>query len=70
METVVQQVMEAMEEEDDDNILRVSESSESNLSDEDDMTYVAPALESCYLDNKVVIGPLYSTNHKSESEKD
>ena len=51
METVLQQVIEAMEEEDDDNIFGVSGSSESHFLDKDDSTYVIPALEICYSDN-------------------
>ena len=55
--------MEAMNEDDDDDIFVVSGSSESDLSDKDDSTYIATALET-YLDNEAVIGPLYSTDYE------
>ena len=58
MKIVVQQVMEAMKEKDDYDIFGVNENSESDLSNEDDSTYVVPALETCYSDTEIVIGLL------------
>ena len=58
MKIVVQQVMEAMKEKDDYDIFGVNKNSESDLSNEDDPTYVVPALETCYLDTETVIGLL------------
>ena len=56
MKIVVQQVIEAIK--DDFDIFGVNENSESDLSNEDDSTYVVPALETCYLDTETVIGLL------------
>ena len=47
-ETSLQQVTAALEEEDDEDILGGSGSSESELSDEDDPTYVTLTLETGY----------------------
>ena len=47
-----------------------SESSESDFSDEDDPTYVAPTLETRYLGTKVTIGSTYSTDGESECEEE
>ena len=56
--------MEAMAEEKIDNIFLVSGSSKFNLLNEDDPTYVVPGLETCYLDDKAIIGPLYLIDYK------
>ena len=58
MKIVVQQVIEAMKEKDDYDVFGVNENSESDLSNEDDSTYVVPTLETCYLDTETVIGLL------------
>ena len=68
--TTVQQITAALEEEDDEDILGGSRSSESDLSDEDDPTYVAPTLETDYSGTEVVIGSTYVKDYKSESEED
>ena len=47
-----------------------SGSSEFDLSNGDNPSYVAPALETCYLDNEAVIGPLYLTDYESKSEEE
>ena len=58
-----------MEEEDDKDILGGSRSSESDLSDEDDPTYVASTHENGYSGTEVTVGFTYSTDYESESEK-
>ena len=70
IETAVQQITTALEEEDDKDILVWSGSSESDLSDEDDLTYVAPTLETSYSDTEVTIGSTYSTDYESETEEE
>ena len=70
METVVKQVTEPIEEEENCDIFRVSKSRIfSNLWDKDDPTYVVSALETCYSDNEAVVGPLYFTDYESEEEE-
>ena len=70
IETAVQQITAALEEEDDKGVLGRSGSSESDLSDEDDPTYVAPTLETGYSGTKVTIGFTYSTDYESECEEE
>ena len=70
IETAVQQITAALEEEDDEDILGGSGSSESDLSDEDDPTYVAPTLETSYSGTEVTNGSTYATNYESESEEE
>ena len=68
IETAVQQITAALKEDDED-IFGGSGSSESDLSDEDDPTYVAPTLETCYSCTEVTIESTYSTDYyESESE--
>ena len=69
IETAVQQINGALEEEDDEDILGGSGSSKSDLSDEDDPTYVAPTLKTGYSGTEVTIGSTYSTDYESESKK-
>ena len=68
--TAVQQITAALEEEDDEDILGGSGSSESDLSDEDYPTYRAPTLETDYSGTEVVIGSTYVKDYISESEED
>ena len=68
IETAVQQITAALEEEDDEDILGGNGSSKCDLSDEDDPTYVAPTFETGYSGTEVTIGSTYSTNYESESE--
>ena len=70
IETAVQQITAALEEEDDEDIFGGSGSSESDLSDEDDPTYVAPTFETGYSGTEVTIGSTYSTDYESESEEE
>ena len=70
IETAVQQIIAALEEEDDEDIPGGSGTSESDLSDEDDPTYVAPTLETGFSGTKVTIGSTYSTDQESESEEE
>ena len=70
IETAVQQITAALEEEDDKDILGRSGSSESDLSDEDNPTYVAPTLKTGYSGTKVTIGSRYLTDYESESEEE
>ena len=70
IETAVQQITVALEEKDDEDVLGRSGSSESDLSDEDDPTYVAPTLETGYSVTEVTIGSIYSTDYESESEEE
>ena len=57
-------------EKDDEDILGGNGSSESDLLDEDDPTYVAPILETGYSGTEVTIGSTYSADYKSESEEE
>ena len=59
-----------MEEEGHEGILGGSGSSKSDLSDEDDPTYVAPTLETGYSGTEVTIESTYSTDYESESEEE
>ena len=68
IERAVQQITAAFEEKDDEDILGWSGSSESDLLDEDDLTYVAPTLETGYSGTEVTIGSTYSTDYESESK--
>ena len=70
IETAVPQITVALEKEDDKDILGGSGSSESDLSDEDDPTYVDPTLETGYLGTEVTIGSTYSTDYESENEEE
>ena len=70
IETAVQQTTAALEEEDDEDILGGSQSSGSDLADEDDPNYVAPILETGYSGTEVTIGSTYSTDCESESKKE
>ena len=70
IKTAVQEITAALEEEDDEDILGGSGSCESDLSDEDDPTYVAPTLETGYSGTEVTIGSTYSTDYESESEEE
>ena len=70
IETAVQQITAALEKEDDEDILGGSRSNESDLSDEDDPTYVAPTLETSYSDTEVTIGSTYLNDYESKSEKE
>ena len=70
IETAVQQINGALEEEDDEDILGGSGSSESDLSDENEPTYVAPTLETGYSGPEITIGSTYSTDCESESEEE
>ena len=45
IETAVEQIIAAVEEEDDIDIVGESGSSESNFSDKNDLTYVAPTIK-------------------------
>ena len=67
IETVVQQITAALEEEDDEDIFGGSGSSESDLSDEENPTYVAPTLETGYSGTEVTIKSKYSADYESES---
>ena len=63
IEKTVQKIMAAVEEEDDKDIVGESGSSESDLSDKDNPTYVAPIIKFSYSETKVVtIGSTYSTD--------
>ena len=70
IETAVQQITAALEEEDDEDILGGSGNSESDLSDEDAPTYVASTLETGHSGTEVTIGSTYSTDYESESEEE
>ena len=69
-ETAVQQITAALEEEDNEDILGVSGSSEFELSDEDGSTFVTPTLETGYSGTEATIGSTYSTDYESESEEE
>ena len=69
IETAVQQITAALEKEDDEDILGESGSSESDLSHEDDLTHVAPTLETGYSGTEVTIESTYLTDYESESEE-
>ena len=70
IETAVQQIMVAMEEDNED-IVGESGSSESDLSDKNDPTYVTPTIKTCYSETKVVmIGSTHLTDYESESEEE
>ena len=63
--------MAAGEEEDDEDIVGESESSESDLSDKNDPTYVAPTIKTCYSEIEVItIVSTYSTDYELESEEE
>ena len=70
IETAVQKISAALEEEDDEDILGGRGNSESDLSDEDDPTYLTPTLETGNSGTKVTIGSTYSTDYESESEEE
>ena len=65
----MQQVMQAMEEEDND-IFGVSGSSKPDLSDKDNPSYVVPAFETCYSGNEAMIESLYYIYYESESAEE
>ena len=67
----MQQIMAAVEEVNDEDIVGESGSSESDFSDKNDPSYVAPTIKTRYLETEVVmIGSTYSTDYKSESEEE
>ena len=71
IETAVQQIMAAVEEEDDEDIVGESGSSESHQSDKNDPTYVTLTTKTRYSETEVVrIGSTYSNDYESESEED
>ena len=70
IKTAVQQITAALKEEDDENIFGGSGSCESDLSDEDGPTYVAPTFETGYSGTEVTIGSTYSNDYESESEEE
>ena len=70
IETAVQQITAALEEEDDEDILGGGGSSKSDLSDEDDPTYVVPTFETGYSGTEVMIGSTYSTDYEPESKEE
>ncbi|CAK8686047.1 unnamed protein product [Clavelina lepadiformis] len=69
IEKAVQQVMDAMEK-DDNEIYRESEDSDSDRSDDVDPTYAPSTLETHYSDTEARIQPLYSTDSGSNSEEE
>ena len=57
-------------EEDDEEIYRENDNSDSDFSDDDDSTYAPSTLETQYSDNEAMIQSLYSTDSGSESEEE
>ena len=57
-------------EEDDEEIHRENDKSDSDFSDDDDSTYAPSTLETQYSDNEAMIQSLYSTDSGSESEEE
>ena len=70
IKTALQQIMTAVKEEDIEDIVGDSESSESDLSDKNDSTHVAPTIKTRYSETNVIIVSTYSTDYEIKSEEE